>query len=74
MIFSLLVDAFYELLIRLQEKQQNNQRLYGASYCTDYLDYIYGDSVGERNKPRYITQNFPIFLKSKTFGESDIKI
>jgi len=62
-----LVDAFYELLIRLKVEQETNRALYGDSYCTDYLDYIYVDAMGDRIKPGYITQNFPLLLKRNNF-------
>lgn len=62
-----LVDTFYELLIRLKAAQEVNRAMYGDSYCTDYLDYIYVDAMGERIKPGYITQNFPLLLKKHNF-------
>jgi integrase len=48
-----LVDTFYELWIRLKAEQELNRAMYGDSYCTDYLDYIYVDAMGERIKPGY---------------------
>nr|WP_275100841.1 site-specific integrase [Paenibacillus dendritiformis] len=57
-----LVAAFEELLLQLKEQQEQNRRLYKNSYCTAYLDYIYLDKLGNRIKPGYITQHFPIVL------------
>lgn len=58
-----LVDTFYELLLRLKEQQQADRTAYGNSYCQDYCDYVYLDTLGHRIKPIYITQHFPLFLK-----------
>lgn len=58
-----LVETFYELLLRLKEQQQVDRTAYGNSYCQDYLDYVYLDTLGHRIKPGYITQHFPLFLK-----------
>jgi len=58
-----LVAPFEELLIKLHQKQEENRIICGKSYCKDYLDYIYVNSVGELIKPGYITQHFPIVLK-----------
>lgn len=58
-----LVDTFYDLLIRLKQRQDINQRQFKESYCRDYLDYIYVDELGDRIKPNYISQNFNLTLK-----------
>ncbi|WP_374019690.1 hypothetical protein ABU162_08520 [Paenibacillus thiaminolyticus] len=46
-----LVDTFYELLIRMKELQEANRLSYGNAYCTDYLEYIYVDALGELLNP-----------------------
>lgn len=58
-----LVDAFYELLLRLKQQQEINRNIFKDSYCTDYLDYINVDAMGNRIKPNYITQHFALVLK-----------
>lgn len=58
-----LVPAFQELLKRILEEQQKNQALYKDSYSKAYKEYIYVDKLGERIKPGYITQHFPIILE-----------
>lgn len=58
-----LVDAFYELLVRLKELQETSRQLCKDSYCNDYLDYINVDAMGYRIKPNYITQHFALVLK-----------
>ncbi|WP_283656327.1 MULTISPECIES: tyrosine-type recombinase/integrase [unclassified Paenibacillus] len=62
-----LVDTFYELLVRMKEQQEANRLSYGNAYCTDYLEYIYVDALGERIKPGYLTQQFPYFLEKHSF-------
>lgn len=58
-----LVPVFLDLLTRLQQEQQKNIISYKNSYCMDYVDYIYVDKLGQRIKPNYISQHFPIVLK-----------
>lgn len=58
-----LVKPFEELLHRLKAQQEENRRLCGSAYCKEYRDYIYVNELGERVKPNYITQHFPLILK-----------
>lgn len=58
-----LVPVFREMLIQLHEEQGINRRLCGRSYCTDFLDYICVNEIGERVKPSYLTSAFPKMLK-----------
>lgn len=58
-----LVPAFREKLLVLKKQQAENRRLFRKSYCTDYLDYIYVDELGERINPNYITGAFPKLLE-----------
>lgn len=57
------MTMFKEGLLRLQQEQVNNRRLCGRSYCTDYLEYIYVDEMGNRMNPNYISCMFPVLLK-----------
>lgn len=59
-----LVAPFEALLHRLKAEQQINQKVCGAAYCKDYLDYIYVNSIGELVKPNFLTQHFEIVLKN----------
>jgi len=59
-----LVKPFENLLIHLYNKQRKNRQLCGDCYCTDYLDFIYVNEIGERIKPGYLTQHFSILLKN----------
>lgn len=62
-----LVDTFYELLIRMKEQQEVHRSSYGNTYCTEYLEYIYVDILGQRITPGYITQHFPTLLEKHSF-------
>ena len=59
-----LVPPFEELLRRLKREQLVNQKVCGAAYCKEYLDYIYVNAMGELVKPNFITQHFEIVLKN----------
>ncbi|WP_044482126.1 site-specific integrase [Paenibacillus antibioticophila] len=61
-----LVDAFYDLLVRLKGQQAINQQLYGDSYCRAYMGYVYVNELGERIKPNYVSQHFKLVLKKNT--------
>ena len=58
-----LVEPFEKLLTKLKSEQENNRKVCGKDYCTDYLDFIYVDALGARIKPNYITQAFPKLLE-----------
>ena len=58
-----MVEPFEQLLLRMKEEQEYNRKLCGNSYCTDYLDYVYVNQIGELIAPGYITRYFPEFLK-----------
>lgn len=58
-----LVKPFEELLYRLKNQQEENRKLCGSAYCKKYMDYIYVNELGERIKPNYITQHFPLVLQ-----------
>ncbi|MFA6948938.1 MAG: tyrosine-type recombinase/integrase, partial [Eubacteriales bacterium] len=59
-----LVAPFEELLHRMKAEQELNRKVCGKAYCTDYLDFIYVNELGERVKPNYVTQNFSIILEN----------
>lgn len=58
-----LVAPFDELLLRIKAEQEINRKLCGNCYCTDYLDYIYVNELGELMKPDYLTQKLPKLLE-----------
>lgn len=58
-----LVPMFQAKLKALWTQQQENRRLFGNSYNSDYIGYVYVNEIGDLVKPGYITNAFPIFLK-----------
>lgn len=58
-----LVGPIESVLAKLLKLQDHNRKLYGSSYCTDFLEYIYIDSLGRLIKPNYITQHFSLVLE-----------
>ena len=57
-----LVAPFERLLRKVKQQQEINRQVCGACYCSDYLDYINVNSLGELMKPNFITQHFEILL------------
>ena len=58
-----LVPEFRELLLQKQEQQGRYRKLCGRSYCTDYLDYICVNEIGERLKPNTLSDGFKRILE-----------
>ena len=58
-----LVTNFREMLIAKKEKQEHYRKLCGRSYCKEYLDYIFVNEMGERWKPRYLSDGFKRILE-----------
>ena len=56
------VDILQEMLNKMKKEQEQNRKVCGKSYCTDYLDYIYVDPMGKRIRPDFLSQHFPDFL------------
>ena len=50
-------------VLKMRENQKENRKLCGSCYCTDYLDYIYVNEIGEIIKPDYLTTHFKAFLE-----------
>lgn len=58
-----LVTSFREMLLAKKEKQEHYRKLCGRSYCKEYLDYIFVNEMGERWKPRYLSDGFKRILE-----------
>ena len=58
-----LVVNFREMLLAKKEKQEHYRKLCGRSYCKEYLDYIFVNEMGERWKPRYLSDGFKRILE-----------
>ena len=59
-----LIPACEQMLKKMKKEQEQNRKVCGKDYCTDYLDYIYVNPMGMRFHPDYLTQHFPNFLVS----------
>lgn len=57
-----LIPACEQMLNKMKKEQEQNRKVCGKSYCTDYLDYIYVDPMGKRIRPDFLSQHFPDFL------------
>ena len=57
-----LVPAFEEILLKMKAEQARNKKLCGRSYCTDYLDYIYVNPLGELIRPDFLSHHVPDML------------
>ena len=57
-----LIPACEQMLNKMKKEQEQNRKVCGKSYCTDYLDYIYVDLMGKRIRPDFLSQHFPDFL------------
>lgn len=57
-----LIPACEQMLNKMKKEQEQNRKVCGKSYCTDYLDYIYVDPMGKRILPDFLSQHFPDFL------------
>ena len=58
-----LVTNFRAMLLAKKEKQEHYRKLCGRSYCKKYLDYIFVNEMGERWKPRYLSDGFKRILE-----------
>ena len=58
-----LVTNFREMLLAKKEEQEHYRKLCGRSYCKEYLDYIFVNEMGERWKPRYLSDGFKRILE-----------
>lgn len=62
-----LVTNFRAMLLAKKEKQEHYRKLCGRSYCKEYLDYIFVNEMGERWKPRYLSDGFKRILEQNGF-------
>lgn len=60
-----LVPSVRDMLMRARDRQTENRRLCGRSYCTEYAEYICVNEIGERIKPSYLSSVFSKFLKQE---------
>lgn len=53
-----LIPEFEELLRCMKQNQEDYRRLCKSSYCKDFKDYVYVNSLGKLISPDYITRKF----------------
>lgn len=59
-----LVPDFRELLLKKKEAQARYRKLCGRSYCTEYLEYVCVNELGERLKPNALSAGFKRVLET----------
>jgi site-specific recombinase XerD len=52
-------------LLKQKEKIEENRRLFGKDYNTDYLDFVFVNEKGDLIKPDHISHSFSDFIKEK---------
>lgn len=58
-----LIPVVRVLLEAQRVQQEEYQRLFKKSYCTDYLDYVCVDEMGKLFRPNYISGHFNLLLE-----------
>lgn len=58
-----LVPSIRDMLLKLRERQKQQKKLCGHSYCKEYDGYICINEIGERIKPAYLSNCFSRTLK-----------
>ena len=60
------VSRMLNMSVQKKEQQEHYRRLCGRSYCTDYLDYICVNEIGERLKPNTLSDGFKRILEQNS--------
>lgn len=58
-----LVPRFEKAFRELKEQQEENRRVCGKSYCTEYIDYVFVNGIGKIYNPNNVTEAFGKLLK-----------
>lgn len=64
-----LIPVFRERLQELKARQEENRKICGSSYNTEYLDYVFVDEMGNLFKPNYVSGTFKKLLKKNGLPE-----
>ena len=67
-----LIPGFRDLLLRKKAEQERYRILCGRSYCTEFLDYVCVNEMGERIKPDTLSASFKRILREA--GLRDIRL
>ena len=58
-----LIPVVEEKLLEHKAKLERNQKLFGNSYCKEYMDYVCVDEMGKLFRPNFISDHFGWLLK-----------
>lgn len=58
-----LIPVVKEKLLEHKAKLERNQKLFGNSYCKEYMDYVCVDEMGKLFRPNFISDHFGWLLK-----------
>lgn len=58
-----LIPVVEEKLLEHKAKLERNQKLFGNSYCKEYIDYVCVDEMGKLFRPNFVSDHFSWLLK-----------
>ena len=58
-----LIPVVEEKLLEHKAKLERNQKLFGNSYCREYMDYVCVDEMGKLFRPNFVSDHFGWLLK-----------
>ncbi|OUN41584.1 site-specific integrase [Anaerotignum lactatifermentans] len=58
-----LIPVVEEKLLEHKAKLERNQKLFGNSYCKEYIDYVCVDEMGKLFRPNFVSDHFGWLLK-----------
>ena len=58
-----LIPVVEEKLLEHKVKLERNQKLFGNSYCKEYMDYVCVDEMGKLFRPNFVSDHFGWLLK-----------
>lgn len=58
-----LIPVVEKKLLEHKAKLERNQKLFGNSYCKEYMDYVCVDEMGKLFRPNFVSDHFSWLLK-----------
>lgn len=68
-----LIPVVEEKLLEHKAKLERNQKLFGNSYCKEYMDYVCVDEMGKLFRPNFVSDHFGWLLKKYGLKKSHSK-
>lgn len=68
-----LIPVVEEKLLEHKAKLERNQKLFGNSYCKEYMDYVCVDEMGKLFRPNFVSDHFGWLLKKYGLKKLTIK-